>query len=206
MRTHKTILRKVNEWEGNAMMVAGLYRLFIYLPWSLVPEKYKEFFPEEAKIEWDKDVYDTDVNLVKQDIASEIRAILNVIAKKNITQSLGIIPMILADAFIAGQNIGNLHGQLSSIINTYKEHVDLDRQLAEQLAMFEIFELLKLVVEKLKIELPFDMDQAIEQVIEAASKLEVKDSNVEITASLEQQIDKALKDFKDKEKNNETDI
>jgi hypothetical protein len=206
VRTHKTILRKVNEWEGNAMMVAGLYRLFIYLPWSLVPEKYKEFFPEEAKIEWDKDVYDTDVNLVKQDIASEIRAILNVIAKKNITQSLGIIPMILADAFIAGQNIGNLHGQLSSIINTYKEHVDLDRQLAEQLAMFEIFELLKLVVEKLKIELPFDMDQAIEQVIEAASKLEVKDSNVEITASLEQQIDKALKDFKDKEKNNETDI
>lgn len=206
MRTHKTILRKVNEWEGNPMMVAGLYRLFIYLPWALVPEKYKEFFPEEAKVEWDKDVYDTDINLVKQDIASEIRAILNVIAKKNITQSLGIIPMILADAFIAGQNIGNLHGQLSSIINTYKEHVDLDRQLAEQLAMFEIFELLKLVVEKLKIELPFDMDQAIEQVIEAASKLEVKNSNVEMTVDLEQQIDKALKEFRDKEENNETDI
>ena len=49
MRTHKAILKKVKEWQGNPMMVAGVYRLFTYLPWSMIPEQYKEFFPKEAE-------------------------------------------------------------------------------------------------------------------------------------------------------------
>jgi hypothetical protein len=198
MRTNKTILRKINEWDGNPMLVAGMYRLFTYLPWELVPEKYKEFFPPEAKDTWDDDIGKVDLNVLKQDIVSEVRAILNVLAKRNVTHALGLIPMILADLFIIDRNIGAIQGNLSKIINDYKDNVDIDRELAEQLSMFNLIELLESIITKANIELTFDFDKAVEQVLEAANKLLEEQKDI-VTPAIDKQIDQALKEYKEKE-------
>lgn len=201
MRTHKVILRKINEWDGNPMLVAGMYRLFTYLPWALVPEKYKEFFPEEAKDKWDEDLDNFDLALLKQDIESEVRAILNVLAKRNVTHALGLIPMVLADLFIVDKNIGKIQGELSKIINDYKYNVDIDRQLSEQLAMFDLIELLRTIITKAGISLSFDFDKASDQVVEAANKLfeDWQNDNNIVTPDIDQQVDQALKEYKEKE-------
>lgn len=199
MKTHRAILKKIKQWEGNPMLVAGLYRLFAYLPWDLVPDKYKEFFPEDAKDTWMKDDGTYTEEELKQDIESEIRAILNTIAKKNITNSFGIVPMILADLYMMNKQTGALQGQLNKIINTYKDNVDLDRKLAEQLAMFEIFDLLRAIIKKagIKGQMVFDFEKAIDQVVEASQKIENDVSNVKVTPEMHDQIEEALKKEKE---------
>jgi len=201
MKTHRAILKKIEDWEGNPMFVAGLYRLFAYLPWDLVPEKYKEFFPEDAKDTWMKDDGDYDVEEIKMDIESEIRAILNTIAKKNITNAFGIIPMIFADLYMMDKRTGSLQGQLNKIISTYKENVELDRKLAEQLAMFEIFDLLRTIIKRTGIQgqMVFDMEKAIDQVIEASQKIENDISNAKVTPEIHEKVDEALKKEKEED-------
>lgn len=198
MKTYRAILKKIQEWEGNPMLVAGLYRLFAYLPWDLVPDKYKEFFPKDAKDTWMKDDGTYSEEELKLDVESEIRAVLNTIAKKNITNSFGIIPMIFADLYIMNKRTGALQGHLNKIINSYKYNVDLDRKLAEQLAMFEVFDLIRAIIKKAGIQkqMVFDLDKAIEQVVEASQKVENDISKAAITPEIHNKIDEAL----DKEK------
>lgn len=206
MKTHRAILKKIKEWEGNPMLVAGLYRLFAYLPWDLVPDKYKEFFPEDAKDTWMKDDGQYTEEELKQDIESEIRAILNTIAKKNITNSFGIVPMILADLYMMNKRTGALQGQLNKTINTFKDNVELDRKLAEQLAMFEIFDLIRAIIKKAGIEkqMLFDLDKAIDQVVEASQKIENDVSNVKMTPEMHEKIDEALEKEKEAEEGEDT--
>jgi len=206
LKNHKSILRKVKEWEGNPMLVAGLYRLFAYLPWDLVPDKYKEFFPEDAKEAWIKDDGIHSIEELKMDVESEVRAILNTIAKKNITNSFGLVPMILADLFIMEKRTGPLQGRLFKIIETYKENINLDRTLAEQYAMFEIFDLLKAIVKKAGIEkeMLFDLDKAIDQVVQASQKINSDVSNLTITPEIEEKVEEAIK--KEKEEREREDV
>lgn len=201
MKTHRAILKKIKEWEGNPMLVAGLYRLFAYLPWDLVPDKYKEFFPEDAKDTWMKDDGQYTEEELKQDIESEVRAILNTIAKKNITNAFGIVPMILADLYMMNKRTGALQGHLNKTINTFKENVELDRKLAEQLAMFEIFDIIRAIIKKAGIEgqMVFDLDKAIDQVVEASQKIENDVSNVKVTPEMHEQIEQALEKEKEAE-------
>lgn len=198
MKTHRKILKKIAEWEGNPMMVAGLYRLFTYLPWEKVPEKYKEFFPPEAPETWDDDLDKHTEEELKLDVEAEIRAMLNVLAKRNITNSLGIVPMILADVFVMDKPAGPIQGQLLTTIQMYKENVYYDRYLAEQLAMFDIFEMIGKIVKKAKINLSFNLDQAIKQVIEAATKLK-EDQDV-VTPEVDIKVDQALKEYNEAQK------
>lgn len=198
MKTHRKILKKIAEWEGNPMMVAGLYRLFTYLPWEKVPEKYKEFFPPEAPETWDDDLDKYTEEELKLDVEAEIRAMLNVLAKRNITNSLGIVPMILADVFVMDKPAGPIQGQLLTTIQMYKENVYYDRYLAEQLAMFDIFEMIGKIVKKAKINLSFNLDQAIKQVIEAATKLK-EDQDV-VTPEVDIKVDQALKEYNEAQK------
>jgi len=208
VKTHKAILKKIEEWEGNPMLVAGMYRLFAYLPWSLVPEKYKEFFPEDAKEAWLKDDGTYTEEDLKQDIESEIAAILNTIAKRNITNAFGIVPMMLADLFIMNKRIGSVQGKLFKVINNYKENVVLDRQLAEQYAMFEIFDVLKEIVKKVGIKntMLFDIDKAFDQVVEASQKVNQDVSNVTMTPEIHEKIEEALKKEKEENKKDEANL
>lgn len=200
MKTHKSILKKINEWEGNAMMVAGVYRLFTYLPWDQVPEKYKSFFPEEAKEKWDDDLGKYNEEELKLDIEAEIRALLNVLAKKNITNALGVVPMILADVFVIGKPTGALQGKLLKVITTYKDILELDRTLAEQLTMFEIFDIVETIVKKASLKLSFDLQTAIEQVKTAALKVDESNTNI-VTPKVNAQIEQALQKEKQQKVN-----
>lgn len=198
MKTSKTILRKINEWEGDPMMVAGMYRLFTYLPWSLVPEKYKSFFPEDAKDIWDTDLENYNKDQLKQDIESEVRAILNVLAKKNVTHAMGLIPMILADAYIIDIKTVKLKAKLIKIINAYKLNMDIDIELAEMASMFELFDLIRDIIKAADIKLSFDLEQAISQVLEAAMKLQLNTETPVITKNIDAQVDQALAEYKNK--------
>lgn len=201
LKTQKAILKKIKEWEGNPMLVAGMYRLFAYLPWVLVPDKYKEFFPEDAKDTWMKDEGNYKEEEILQDIESEIRAILNSIAKKNVTNSLGLIPMILADLFIINKQVGGLQGQLAKTINTFKENIELDRNLAEQLAMFEIFDILRNIIKKAKLKnMSFDFEKALEQVVGTATKITPPEpKNVLANPGIEAKVDEALEKEREKD-------
>lgn len=202
MKTHKAILRKINEWEGNPLMVAGIYRLFVYLPWEYIPEKYKEFFPKEAKETWNNDLAEINSVQIKKDIEAEIRAILNTLAKKNVTNSLGLVPMILADVFIVGETVGALQGKLFKIINTYKKNIELDINLAEQLAIIELFDLFEDIIKKTNLELSFDIHLAFDQVLKTISKIE-EETQTFLSKDVTMQVDQALKTYTENVKEND---
>lgn len=172
MRTKKVILRKADEWKDNPMLVSGLYRLFTYLPWEAIPEEYKKFFPEESEKIWDEDLKDFDKKDILRDIDAEIRAILKVLVKKNITNSMGLIPMILADAYMYGVGIATFQGSLLKIINTYKLNMDVDRELAEQLVTIQTIELIKEIISKLNLNLSFDIEKVRAEIAEQMAKAE----------------------------------
>lgn len=204
MKTNKSILRKISEWEGDPMLVAGMYRLFVYLPWDLIPDKYKEFFKEDAKDNWDNDLEaKANEKSIYQDIESEIRTILQELPKKNIINCLGIIPMLLADAFIIGHNVGTIQGKLFSIINRYKSNITIDIGLAEGLAIHEVLELLKEIESKFKLKLSFDLDKASEQVLDAVNKVQkdIVSAKGKLGKDIDKAVDEALR--KEKEQKNE---
>ena len=205
MKTNRSILKKIEEWEGNPMLVAGLYRLFAYLPWNLVPEKYKEFFPEDARETWLKDDSSYTEAEFYADVESEVRAILNTMASKNITNAFGIIPMIFADMFVMNKPTAALQGKLQKIINEFKENIELDRNLAEQYAMLEIFDLLKTIIKKVGIydKISFDIEEAINQVVIASQRANQDMSKVAITPEIDKKVEEALK--KEKGQANDSD-
>jgi hypothetical protein len=60
--------------------------------------------------------------------------------------------------------------------------------------MFDIFEMLTEIVKKAKLKLSFNLDQAMLQVVEAATKLK-QDEEI-VTPEVDMQVDQALKDYK----------
>lgn len=165
MRTQKVILRKVKEWKNNPMLVAGIYRLFTYITWDAIPEEYKAFFPKEARETWDDDLKKYGKQDMLLDINAEIKAILKVLAKKNVTHCLGLIPLVLADIYMYGASIAKFQGSLLKIINNYKDYVEVDRSLAEQYAIIETVELLKNIVNTIKIDLAFNIDEVLQKLL-----------------------------------------
>lgn len=170
LRTEKRILKKVESWKGNPMLVAGLYRLFTYIPWESIPEEYIEFFEEDAKNTWNDDLDKFKKEHINLDMQAEIHAILQTIAKRNITHALGLVPIILADAYVYGAGIATFQGRLVRIINEYKVNMDYDRDLAEQEAIFATVELLKDLASKTKLKLEYDIDEITQTIMERYSK------------------------------------
>jgi hypothetical protein len=165
LRSNKRILNKIKSWSGNPMLVAGMYRLFTYVAWEDIPEEYKEFFDEKAKEVWNKDLGAFTEENIELDIDAEIKAILKVLVKKNVTHSLGMIPIILADAYVYGIGTGPLEGKLLRIITQYKEFVDIDRDLAEQYTILSTVEFLKEVITKVNRELSFNIEDVTEKLM-----------------------------------------
>jgi hypothetical protein len=126
----------------------------------------------------------------------------------SLTNAFGIVPMMLADLFMMDKKVGPLQGKLFKIINTYKDHVTLDRQLAEQYAMFEIFDLLKAITKRADIKgtMMFDIDKAFDQVIEASQKINQDVSNAVVTPEMHEKIDEALKKEKEESAKDEADV
>ena len=187
MRTKGRILKKISAWKGNPMMVAGLYRLFTYVPWEDIPEEYKKFFPDGAELDWDKDLETFDGKNIQLDVESEIKAILKLVTTRNITHALGLIPIVLADTYAYGVGVSPLQAQLLKLIAKYKENIELDRELAEQLALLDTVMLFKTIVKKLDFELSFNIDDVAEQLMrefDGKRKSKKKDKSIEAAVDL----------------------
>lgn len=199
MRTEKVILRKINEWKNNPMLVSGVYRLFTYLPWEKIPDEYKEFFPEEAKEKWNDDLKTYTKENILLDIGAQINALVKVMAKKNITHSIGLIPMIMADIFMYGKSIIKIQTVLNKLIKEYKDYIMIDRNLAEQYSAIILLDLLRYIIKYVNIEFTYDFEDAAEKVME-----KYKDKENIITKEVDEQINKALKDYDDTVKGKES--
>jgi hypothetical protein len=167
LRTKQAILKKVEHWKLYPMMVTGIYRLFTYLPFEDIPKEYKEFFPEDAKDSWADDLKNFGREEIETELIVEMRALLQILAKRNIINALGVVPMLFADMYMANYGVSSFQGKLLKITKTFQEVVNVDRSLAEQLAMQEIIELLKEIIKKMNLKVPFDMDKVLEQMVES---------------------------------------
>jgi len=196
MQTTKRILNKIQSWEGNPMLVAGMYRLFTYVPWADIPVKYKQFFDPNAAETWDDDLDDFKEENIKLDIDAEAKAILQLLVKKNVTHSLGMIPIVLADTYVFGVGIAPLQGKLLKLISMYKDFIEIDRDLAEQYAILSVAELLNEIVTSVDSEFSFDLEVVTQKIMDEYNS---KGKKAKKELSLEAAVDIALK--KDREFN-----
>lgn len=202
MRTERAILKRVKFWKDNPMLVSGVYRLFIYLDWSSIPEEYHEFFPKESKDTWDTGEDSHSVSSIIKDVKAEIYALIKVLAKKNVTHCLGMVPMIMADVFMCGKSTDKLQGDLLNTINNYKTYVSFGRDLAEEYATRSIIEILRDVMKTLRIGVDFDFDKAAENIL---AKFSNKSKTI-LTPEIDAQIDKVLDDYNKRGKDDKTDV
>jgi len=189
LRTTKRILRQIKEWKDIPMMISGVYRLFTYIPWESIPEEYKQFFNADAEKDWNTDLDAFKEKNIALDVNAEIKAILRGMVKKNITHSLGLIPITLADIFMCGINVGRFQGELSKIISDFSKNIEIDRALAEQLALLSTIELLKKMIDSVDISLSFDIDEVTEKLIKEYTK-NLEDATNEILTELKENSEK----------------
>lgn len=189
MRTEKTILRKVEEWQNNARLIPGVYRLFTYIKWESIPDKYKEFFPKDAKDTWNDDLKDFKEEHVRLDIDAEIKAVFRGLFGKKIMQSLSIMPIILADMYVIGTPVAKAQAMLNKITDNYIEYTSVDIKLAEANAIFEITELLTYIIKVTKLKTNFKPEDILNKII-----IENKLDNLtnELPADIYAQVDAAL--------------
>jgi hypothetical protein len=202
MRTERAILKRVDFWKNDPMLVSGVYRLFVYLKWESIPHEYRAFFEEGAEEKWDDGENNPDT--IMMDVKAMTYALVKILAKKNVTQGLGMVPMILADVYVLGNSTDKYQGELSKVLKNYKEYVDYGRDLSEEYAIRGILDILYEITHDLKIKHDFDFNQAVENILE-----QFKKKQVEITPEIDQDVDKALEEYnsrKDTEDVPKTDI
>lgn len=185
------ILRKVDEWKNTPEMVPAVYRLFVFLKWSEIPEEYQKMYDVRAKDIWDED-YESIWKSIEVDTEVTIKAILDEMRKRNIVAALGLLPIILADMFVRGYKTGSFQGQLMKIVSNYREYITLDRAVAEMDTLNRIEILLGNYCAKTKIKLGFDLEAVVEKIFQEYMKFYGQD---EQSTELEKSIEKVLDEY-----------
>lgn len=166
MRTQKALKRIIKEWQNNPLLVTGLYRLFTYITWEDIPEKYRAHFPPEAEEGWNDDLTDFKEEHILLDIKTEIVSVMNALYKRNITQAFSIVPIILADTYAYGKPIVKLQVALIKATNEFIDNVKVaGRGLAEVAAIYSVVDILKGVQNILKLKLNFNIDEEEQKII-----------------------------------------
>lgn len=202
MRTEKVILRRVQDWQNNPHVATGLYRLLTYLKWGNVPEQYKPFFNKDIIEVWDDDLKDFKEEHILLDIDAEIKAAFRGLFKKNITQVLSIIPIILADIFVYGKQTDRAQAKLHKVTQNYLDNVSVDVDLAEAGAIFEIVELLEYLQNLVKIDLGFNPQEMLSKIIEEAGLAKIKEDS-QRQFRIDNMIDQALAEYEQHKKEEE---
>lgn len=158
MRGKKQILRKVEAISNNALMSPAIYRLLTYVDWELVPEKYKSFYPEEAKDLWDSDLETFKDDNVLLDLDTEIKAVFRALNNKLIIQALAFVPIVLADFYILGNPMDPYETRVKKLTDRFiKNTIELEKHYADYLAMLDIADLLEDIIEKGNLEIKEDL-------------------------------------------------
>lgn len=192
MRGKKQILRKVDAISKNALMSPAIYRLLTYVDWESVPEKYKSFYPDEAKDVWNNDLDTFKEENVLLDLDTEIKAVFTALNKKLIIQALAFVPIVLADFYVLGNPMDPYEVRVKELTDRYiKNTVELDRHHADYLAMLDISDLMSDIIEKgnldLKEDLPTILITVYDKYTEDLNKYEVyKSVEEELDARIEE--------------------
>jgi len=158
LRGKKQILRKVEAISNNALMSPAIYRLLTYVDWELVPEKYKSFYPEEAKDLWDSDLETFKDDNVLLDLDTEIKAVFRALNNKLIIQALAFVPIVLADFYILGNPMDPYETRVKKLTDRFiKNTIELEKHYADYLAMLDIADLLEDIIEKGNLEIKEDL-------------------------------------------------
>lgn len=192
-RAVKSILRKIETWK-TAEMSTGLYRLFTYLTWEEIPEKYKKFFSEEAKKLW-LEVGASDTDGIAEDTDMMINNILLELSKGNITLTFPLIPPLLADLFVLGRGTDRLQAAYMTIIRDYLEVRKFDVQLASIEAALKISNLIDKIVKAMGVEVSINISETMDNIL-AAGVFELADKpNSNMGGTVMADIDKALEEY-----------
>lgn len=174
MRIKKSIMKKIDSWKTDPMLVTGLYRLFTYIPWGSVPKEYKQFFDKDAYKVWDKDLKTYTDKDIKNDMVIQIKGIIRSLTSRNFVQSIGILPMLLADMYMTGHSVDYLVKRTLTLSEEYIDYIKIDRESAEYYAMLEIAGILKEVAKASELNLDFDVDVIINRIISYFAKFSKK--------------------------------
>lgn len=190
-RTVKEIQRKAEAWQ-TAEMITGIYRLFIYLDWEDIPNKYRKFFKEEAEELWKKEGASSIEN-IEEDINIVINNILLELSKGNIILSLPLIPPILADIFMLGKGTDRLQATFMTIIRDFLDTSKFDTQFAKITAAIQLGDFLKKLAKTAGIKLNVNIDNTMEAIL--TSGIYELSEEPAVSTSIMADVDKALEEY-----------
>lgn len=170
MRIKKSIMKKINDWKNEPMLVTGVYRLFTYIPWEDIPKEYKKLFNKEAAKVWNDDLKGYTGKQLLNDAEIQIKGLLRSLPNRNIIHTIGMIPMLLADLYVYGKSVDSLVKRVLNLKDSYLEYVDLDRNSAEVYSILEIADILKDIRKRFELELDFDIDTIVNRILNHLNK------------------------------------
>lgn len=178
-------------------MAPAVYRLFTFIEWENIPEEYQKFYPKEAKETWNDDLNTFNQEHLILDIETEIKAVFKGLFKRSITQAMSIIPIILADVYMTGKSTNKLEAQYHKVIREYIEYYDVDKVLADKLAITDITKLIQNIADTAHIDLGFKIEEMYHNIIE---EFEEKVKKSVVPLNIEDLVDKALAEHDKHEK------
>lgn len=206
MKTDKAILRRINAWKTNPMLVSGVYKLFTYIPFEKIPAEYAGHFAEEARKIWDEDIRNFTVEQMHEMLNSEIILVLESLASGNVVNAVGFFPTVLADLWAFDYPVDKLTGKLNKEISDYTKLLKTNKPLADEVLMLSMFQMIHDIHKMLPDFKPtYDIEKTEEKIIEKFLEFTrvLEATGGIVTPSIDQAVDKALADYK--EQNSEAD-
>jgi hypothetical protein len=205
MKTEKKILKKIDEWSTNPLIVPAIYRLMTYIRWEAIPEKYKQFFSKEAAEKWNDDLDSFKEENIMLDIDAEIKAAFKGLFKRNIIQVLGIIPIILADIFVIDKPVARAQARLIKITKEYLKNYEIDKALAEAYAIIDLVEFLGYLQDLAKLKNKLNLTDLLAKIFETNNITSVeaivnKGISNGISKEIDALVDKALLEYDEAQK------
>ncbi len=163
-RGKKAILRKIDAWRDNPVMMTGIYRLLVYLEWDDIPEIYQEFFKEDHKKEFIEKGAST-LEFIEQDVELYVKTIFNELNKGNVVMSFSLIPPLLADLFVMGKGTDQLQARFIKIVDEYTYNWEFSIQFANMEALVALADLVTTILSRMKIDLDLNLYEISDKIL-----------------------------------------
>ena len=172
-RSSQAMKKKVDVWIKEPVMQTGAGRLIIYLEKEYIRPEFLEGIPEDVLKDWDEQI---SFESIGSDMCAVIETVVQHMSQMNITVAFGYIPMLIADLYALNKPVTALEAKYKQIIRDYVKTTLEDTQTALLLVLGELTELLKDIVKRYKLDLRFNLDEALVEMINASNLIN-KDFN-----------------------------
>ena len=163
-RGKKAILRKIDAWRDNPVMMTGIYRLLVYLEWDDIPEIYQEFFKEDHKKEFIEKGAST-LEFIEQDVELYVKTIFNELNKGNVVMSFSLIPPLLADLFVMGKGTDQLQARFIKIVDEYTYNWEFSIPFANMEVLVALADLVTTILSRMKIDLDLNLYEISDKIL-----------------------------------------